>query len=313
MSDDYYNILGISRNASQSEISDAYREMARKYHPDLNLDDAAAKEKFQKVQRAHEVLNDAQKRELYDRYGSSFETVNSGGPQPGGGGRSPQGAGEDFDFSQFFGEKYGAGGGGGFSDMFRQFTGGQGGPRQPAKGQDLQTSIDVPFNTAIKGGQAQINVQRAGGKHEPITIKIPAGIESGKTLRLRGQGEQVGGGGQAGDILVTVQVGPHPHYLRRGNNLEVQVPITVAEAAVGAKIDVPTPGGTIALSVPSGSSSGKRLRLKGMGIKPQSGTAGDLFVVLQIVLPEEIDEDSKELIEKFAEANPLDPRIDLQW
>ncbi len=308
MSDDYYKILGISRNASKSEINDAYRDMARKYHPDLNQDDAAAKEKFQKVQRAHEVLSDAEKRELYDRYGSSFESAGGAG----GGPRAQQG-GAEFDFSQMFG---GGGGGGDFSDIFRQFTGGGGGQQQqqrrPAKGRDLQHTIDVPFNTAIKGGKAQITVARADGKPEPITLTIPAGFENGKKLRVRGKGEQVPGG-TAGDILVTVSVGAHPNYQRRGNNLEVQVPITVAEAALGAKIDVPTPGGTIVVSVPSGSSSGKRLRLKGLGVKPAKGNAGDLLVVLQVVLPEEISEESKEWIEKFAEANPLDPRAELQW
>ncbi len=315
MDEDYYKTLGVKRDASQTDIQRAYRDLARKYHPDMNPDDDKAKERFQRVQEAYDVLGNAEKREMYDRYGSSFQ---SAGGRPGGG---PGGAGyqygqpgggfEDFDFSQMFGDR----GSEGFADIFRQFTGGraQGRRGRAQRGADLRHEIEVPFQTAISGGEAAVTIQRPGGKIETITVKIPAGIADGKKIRLRGQGEASPSGGKPGDILIQIRVAPHPCFQRRGNNLEVSVGVTLAEAALGAKIDVPTPKGTITLTVPPGTSGGRRLRVKGHGVVPVKGQPGDLYAEIRIVLPKDLDDESKEKIRAVDERNPLDPRADLRW
>jgi len=322
MDEDYYKILEISRSASQAEIQKAYRELARKYHPDLNPDNQSAKERFQKVQLAFDVLNDSKKRELYDRYGSAFESMGAGGPgrAPGGGGGWPPGGGagyEGVDFSQFFGEKYGAESASPFGDIFSQFTrGGQPsrrGPAAPTRGNDIQSNLQIPFQTAVTGGEAQISVRRHTGKVETITVKIPPGIESGKKIRLRGQGETGSGSNQPGDILITVSVASHPLFQRTGARLDVRVPVTLAEAVLGAKVDVPTPRGVVTVTVPPGSSSGTRLKIKGQGVKPRNAPSGDLFAELQIVLPEKLDDAALDAIRQIDEANPCDPRADLKW
>lgn len=329
MSDDYYSVLGINRNASAAEITKAYREAARKYHPDMNPDDKTAKEKFQKVQQAYDVLNDAEKRELYDRYGSSFETMGPGGPGGGPGqqwrGFNPAGGSqgfEDVDFSQLFGDRdAGTNPNGGFEDIFRQFTGGGGGTRagsgrkrgrRNAKGADITHELTIPFRSAVLGGEVNLSVERPDGHVETITAKIPAGVEDGQKIRLRGQGEQVPQG-TSGDLLLVVHVGAHPQFQRHGHNLEVKLPVTLSEAALGAKVDVPTPHGTITLKIPPGTSSGKRLRVKGHGVRPKSGEPGDLFAVVEIVLPPALDEEDQAWLRKLGEKHPQTPRADLAW
>ena len=327
MAEDYYKTLGIARDASKTDIEKAYRGLARKFHPDMNPDDASAKTKFQEVQKAFDVLSNPEKRELYDRYGSSFEQAGGGGGPGGPGSGGPGGANytwtgggpgfEGFDFSQFFGERYGAG-----ESPFGDVFGGGGGKSRSrsrsrsraVRGADIIHELKIPFALSVTGGQAALSVQRADGRLETITVKIPAGIEDGKKIRLRGQGESSPtGDAESGDILITIRVGPHPSYKRHGNNLEVHVPVTVAEAALGAKIDLPTPHGIIKLTVPPGSSSGRRLRIKGYGVRSTSGTQGDLLADVQIVLPENIDGETRELIEKLAARTQDDPRRHLQW
>ncbi|MCA9153885.1 MAG: J domain-containing protein [Planctomycetales bacterium] len=319
MAEDFYKTLGVPRDATPKQIQKAYRELARKYHPDMNPDDKTAKEKFQKIQQAYEVLNDAQKREMYDRYGSSFESAGPGGPQWNYSGAAP--GFEEVDFSQLFGQRGERGFEGGFPDFFEQILGGAAGAgaagqgrqrrRPPMRGADLQHSIEVPFQTAATGGETRLTVRRPSGKTESISVKIPAGIESGKKIRVRGQGEPSPGGGTPGDILITVQVKPHATITRQGADLTIPVPITVAEAALGAKVDVPTPKGTITLTIPPGTSSGKRLRVKGHGV--QSSPPGDLYAEMRIVMPAELDERSQELLREFNERNAQQPRGDLRW
>lgn len=312
MDEDYYKILEVTRDASQADIQRAYRDLARKYHPDMNPDDDQAKERFQRVQQAYDVLGDAEKREMYDRYGSSFHTA-GGGPRGGGPYQygAPEGGFGDFDFGQIFGDRDSEG----FADIFRQFTGGQtqGRRGRPRKGADLHHAIDIPFQTAIVGGEAAVTVRRPGGKTETISVRIPAGIEDGKKIRLRGQGEASPSGGKPGDILIQIRVAPHPFYCRRGNDLAVTVPVTLAEAALGAKIDVPTPQGTIALTIPPQTSGGRRLRVKGHGVAPAKGPQGDLYAEVRIVMPKQLDDESKRQIREIDERCPTDPRASLLW
>jgi DnaJ-class molecular chaperone len=307
--EDFYKVLGVKRDATQADIQKAYRELARKHHPDMNPDDKSAKDRFQKIQRAYEVLNNKEKRELYDKFGHDFERVAAAGAagwQPASGGWTaggPEGASfEDFDFSQIFGGQ----------------PGGGGGPRprrgaSPRRGADVRHEVDIPFQTAIAGGDVRLLVQRPSGEVETLTVKVPAGIETGKKIRLRGQGEPAPRGGQPGDLIVVVRVQAHPFFERKGNDLEVRVPVTLAEAALGAKVDIPTPKGTISLTLPPRTSSGRRLRVKGYGVPSRDGKPGDLFAEIQIVLPSQLDKSDQELIRQLDERHPLDPRAELKW
>lgn len=316
MAEDHYKTLGVSRTASRDEVSKAYRELARKYHPDLNPKDESAKKKFQEVQQAFDVLGDPKKREQYDRFGPNFESMGGGAPHgwPGGAGRGGPG-----DVEVDFSEVFGGAGGGSFADLFRHFGGGGGGPgasrraRPPQRGADLEHELTVPFATAVNGGQAALSVRRADGKVETINVKVPAGIEDGKRIRLRGQGEPSPGGGPDGDLLLTIHVAAHPMFERRGSRLDVVAPITLAEAAMGAKIDVPTPRGAVSVSVPAGASSGKKLRLKGQGVRPEGKPPGDLYVELQIVLPEGLSDEEKEQLAAVSHNHPQNPRAHLRW
>jgi DnaJ-class molecular chaperone len=219
---------------------------------------------------------------------------------------------------QFFGDRFGAGANVDLGDLFSQFRGGAGraGKRAPgrrARGRDIQSEIEIPFNTAITGGEVRLDAHRPSGKGGTITVQIPPGIEDGKKMRLRGQGEPAPGGGTAGDLFLTVHVAPHPCFQRRGNHLHVKLPVTLPEAALGAKVDVPTPRGTVSLRVPAGTSGGAKLRIKGHGVAPKNGPPGDLLAEVQIVLPPELDDASREAIRRLDQHYSEDPRANLRW
>ncbi|MFM8496577.1 MAG: DnaJ C-terminal domain-containing protein [Planctomycetia bacterium] len=323
MAEDHYETLGVPRTASAEDIRKAYRELARKYHPDLHPDDASAKEKFKKVQTAFDVLNDQSKREMYDRYGSAFEGVGPGGPGGGwGGGRGPfagggfpgggGGGGAEIDLESLFG-------GGGFGDLF----GGGGGARSRgrrrqtrAAGEDVTARIDIPFTLAIDGGKTDVRLDR-DGKTETISVTIPQGLPDGARMRLRGQGLPGTGGGPAGDLLLDVRVEPHPLFRRSGDTLEVTLPVSITEAIEGAKVDLPTPWGTIALKVPPGTSGGRKLRAAGMGVRHANGAKGDMIAEVQIVLPTLADAAAREALLAAAKAAEggaaASPRAALRW
>ncbi len=315
MQEDLYEVLGIRRDATDDQISSAYRNLARKYHPDLNPDDAKAKEKFQQVQQAHEILGDQEKRAKYDQFGhaafAGAQQAGPGGPNPFRRSRGGQPNFQDVDLSHIFGGDFGGGsaGGGGFSDLFRQFSRGS---REPKKGNDLSHQLAVDFRTAIDGGEVTIPVRRENGENERITVKIPAGIEDGKKIRLRGQGAPSPSGGPRGDIIITVKIKKHSSFARRGNDLEIRVPVTLAEAANGASIDVPTPKGTISLKIPPCTSSGKKLRIKGHGVPGKNGEFGDLYAEVLIVLPSKLTDEQVSMIAKMS-GQPANPRSDLRW
>lgn len=328
MAEDYYKVLGVGRGAKAEEIQKAYRNLARKYHPDMNPDDTTARQKFQAVQRAYDVLSDPEKRKLYDQFGPEFEQMGAGagaGAGPAGGTWTRTGPGgatfrfEDVDLSDLFGGGMGGGEAGGFSDFFRQFGGAPGGGprasarREPPRGSDLHHEVQVPFQTAISGGEVQLNIVRASGKRETITAKIPAGISDGRRIRLRGQGESSPRGGPAGDLLIKVNVAPHPFFRRVEKNLEVTVPVALLEAAQGAKVDIPSPRGTVTLTVPPGTSSGRKLRLKGLGVDTGKGEPGDLLAEIQVMLPKALDNEDLELLRKIDQKHPQDARAELRW
>lgn len=301
MDKDYYEILGVPRTASAADIQKAYRKLARKYHPDLNPNDKTAKARFQEIQTAYDVLNDPEKRKKYDQFGPNFERMGS----------NPFGEGAQVDLGDLFGQ-------GGFDlrDIFRQFSNQAGSTRTrrsaaPTAPQDIQADITVPFVEAVRGGEVTFTVQRDGAP-ETITVKIPPGTEEGKKLRLRGKGP-ANPFGKSSDLILTVRIAPHSHFKRSGSNLELRLPITLAEAVHGGKIDVPTPQGVVALKVPPMSSSGKKLRIAGRGVPMRDGTAGDLIVELQIKLPPTLSETAKKALANSDSYYTESPREGIHW
>jgi DnaJ-class molecular chaperone len=303
MPQDYYETLGVARGASEDEIKKAYRKLARENHPDRNPGDKQAEARFKAVQEAYDVLSDAQKREQYDRFGFA-------GPQ---GGMPPGAEGAPFTF------RWGTGPGaqgfeggdadeiisqlfGGMGDIFGRQAKGGGGTRRrrqaaPAAA-PTTAEVAIPFETAANGGTVNVRVN----SHE-LEVKIPAGVAEGQTLRLRGQG--AGGG----DLELKLHIAAHPWFHRDGNDIILEVPVSVSEAVLGTKVDVPTLGGSrLTVRVPPGASSGTRLRLRGQGIK-----GGDQYIEIKVVVPAATDERSQQLMEEFARLHPQQPRSGAPW
>jgi DnaJ-class molecular chaperone len=302
---DYYEVLGVSKTASADEIKKAYRKLARQNHPDRNPGDKAAEGRFKEVQTAYDVLSDKPKREQYDQFGfAGPEQMPGGGPGGasfhwGGGGTDGGGGFNQVDPSQFEEILRQAGLGG-----FAGFGGGQrpgrrqGTRRQPAQPAEHHAEVSLPFETAALGGSIGLNV---GGTQ--IDVKIPPGVSDGQTMRLAGQGP----GGE--DLYLKLRVAPHAYFRRDGNDLILEVPVSVAEAALGATVDVPTLEGTrLGVKVPPGASSGTRLRLRGKGIK-----GGDQYIEIKVLVPPAKDARSRELMEEFARLNPQTPRAGVPW
>ncbi|MER8024718.1 DnaJ C-terminal domain-containing protein [Glutamicibacter protophormiae] len=308
---DFYAILGVSKDATDADIKKAYRKLARKYHPDTNAGDATAEQKFKDITEANSVLSDKEEREQYDaiRAMGSGARFSAGGP----GGAPGGGAGFEDIFSNLFG-----GGGGGarqrggqpdFSDLFGGaggFGGFGGQSAPPRKGADRTANTSISFAGSING--TKIGLREPSG--EVIDVRIPAGIKDGQSVRVRGRG-QAGAAGN-GDLIVKVKVTEHPFFKREDNNIRVHVPVTFDEAALGAKIHVPTlDGEQVAVKVPAGSNSGRTLRLKGRGVKTSKAT-GDLLIVLDVVIPQNLSEAAKKAVEDFAAATQdEDPRTGL--
>lgn len=303
MAADYYATLGVSKSASQDDIRKAYKKLAREYHPDVKPDDENAAKRFREIQEAHSVLSDKKKRQQYDQYGRVF---GSGSGPAGGPFQNPFGSGGgSFDLEDLFGGLFGGGGGGGANP----FGGGRQQRSRSQNGQDIRAEITVPFHVAVKGGEHEITVTR-GSNRERLAVKVPAGVQSGQAIRLAGQGHPGQHGGKAGNLLVTIKVAEHPWFKREGNNLVVEVPITPSEAALGAKVEVPTlDEGELVLTVPPGTSSGARLRLRGKGIMDaKTKKRGDQLVVVKIVLPGEIPQEAVALYQQLADMESNPPR-----
>ena len=305
--DDYYQTLGVSKTASREEIQKAYRKLARKYHPDFNQNDPkGAKEKFQKVQEAFDVLGNQEKRQVYDQFGVSPDQMGSGGGHGPfqwsfGGGAPGRKANFKFDNLDDIMKMFGGGFGSVPPEEF--FNTGQ----RPGAGRDIEQTLTIPFTLSISGGKTDV---RVGG--QTVSITIPAGIVHGKKIRLPGMGES-GSGGGSGNLLLTIHIDEHPCFSRRKDNLYVDVPISLKEAVFGTKIDIPTPKGSVMLTVPAGASSGMKLRIRQCGIPSATGDAGDLFAILQIVLPKKWSDADKALLEKL-HTEPAEPvRNKLKW
>ncbi len=372
---DYYELLGVPRRAALKEIRQAYRKLARKYHPDLNPGDKTAEEKFKQIQEAYEVLSDTKKRQMYDQFGFAGPGGYPGGGRPGAG--AEQGA-EDIHFG-FDGFDFGGAGGTSFRDLFSQFFRGANAAQatpQAEPGSDLEYQIDISFAEAMKGmvkrlsitrldvcpdcrgtgsaggaGQQvcpvcggsgrvtevsgkmrfQITCSRCGGsghlrticrtcggegrvrRVEVLEVRIPPGAQTGSRVRVAGRGNAGMLGGPPGDLYIIINVQPHPFFERRGDDLYCVVPISVSEATLGAKIEVPTIDGRALVRIPPGTNSSKKFRLreKGAPSTRHPGRRGDLYVEVQVVVPRPEDERVRNLVRELAKAAPEDPRQDI--
>lgn len=323
---DYYNVLGVSRDATADQIRSSYRKLARKYHPDVNRDDPKAEDKFKEVQEAYDVLSDKQKRAAYDQFGFAGPGQ-AGGPGAAGWQAGPGGS---------YRRTWATGGGmpgvegfefGDLGDLFEMFGGaaaaGQRGARGgagrgrarrggPTRGADIEHEEQISFEESAHGTRREVVLRSPAGEQK-LSVKIPAGINDGARIRLAGKG-QPGPGGESGDLLITVRVQPHAYFKRQGLDVLVELPLTAGEAALGTKVRVPTLTGKVELTVPPGTSSGARLRLRGLGVKNErAGEQGDQYVIARIVLPRTLDEESRRLIGEFDARNPMNPRKDLGW
>jgi molecular chaperone DnaJ len=389
---DYYETLGVGRDASQDDIRKAYRKLARKYHPDLNPGDKAAEDKFKSVSEANDILGDEKKRKMFDQVGFYSDSgapdggaaYGQGGPGMGFGG---------FDFSDFLNQQQTPGsggrrraqgpesvpgsGGGGFRDIFSQFFGQRGqGPQahEPAKGSDLEYTLDIDFWQSIKGTQARISVSRhdvcttchgsgagSGGpvpcpecsgtgnvtqmagamkftlncprcngtgklqsacpscngegrlaRMDYVETRIPPGVTTGTRMRVGGKGNAGAGGGPAGDLYINIRVAEHPFFERDADNIEITVPVSVPEAALGAKIEVPTIDGRALLKIPMGTQNGQKFRLREKGVfNARKETRGDQIVQIAVQSPKANDERTRELLRELAQLHPEDPRAEM--
>ncbi len=386
--EDYYQLLGVKRDAKPEEIKKAYRRLARKYHPDVNPGDKSAEERFKKITEAYDVLSDAKKREVYNRFGQYSDNLADAAARgatgnAGAGGRGPAGFDfEGFDWGSASGtSSTGGGGSSSFRDIFADLFGGGAKqqepepPRaQPKRGADIEMPLALSFEEAIKGMTTNITVnrseqcsrcngagdtggpvvvcptckgtgqvQRAGGrlrfsqecpdcsgtgrrrtpcslckgagvmpKTETIKqLRIPAGVDTGSRVRIAGKGEGGRLGAPPGDLFIITNVGKHKYFTRKGDNVYVTVPVTVPEAALGAKIEVPTVEGKAQLRIPPGTQSGQKFRLRERGAPSlrNASLRGDQFVEVKIVLPDVISEETKELLKRYAQLNPENPRV----
>jgi curved DNA-binding protein len=308
---DYYEVLGVPRGASADEIRAAYRRLARENHPDVNKGEGA-EDRFKEISEAYEVLRDDEKRERYDRFGQNWKNGQdvSGSAdfrdfraRGGGGGGGFEDVRVDFGDSEFsdffeglFGSRFGGGGGGG--GRARGFEG------FSMRGGDQEAVIELTLEEAASGGRRRISL----GDGRDFEVEIPAGVTDGQRIRLAGEGGRGRGGGPSGDLLLRVRLLPHPRFRLEGRDLYVDLPVSPWEAVLGASVEVPTLDGTARVQVPAGSSTGRKLRLRGEGMPDRQGRRGDLYAVLEIHVPKRLTGEERELFERLAEVSKFDPR-----
>jgi DnaJ-class molecular chaperone len=306
-----YDVLGVAKTASAAEIKSAFRKLAKKYHPDQSKE-PRAKERFAEVGSAYEILGDEKKRASFDR-GEIDAEGKPRAPQFEGFGFGRQPGGNASGFSFDFGGPGGfsAEGGGIDPDILSELFGSasrsrtRARPQQPARGEDISVAIAVPLTTAANGGSVRVALPTG----RTLDVAVPAGIEEGKSIRLRGQGHPGNRGTPAGDVIVTIRYAPHPQFRVEGRDLRLELPITLYDAVLGGKVRVPTLGGEVEMSVAPGMNGGRVLRLRGKGLPPAGEqAAGDLLATVRIVLPSAPDGDLTELMRRWRDRKPYDPR-----
>jgi len=294
---DFYSVLGVGRTATAKDIKKAYRTLAQKHHPDNNPGDEGAESRFKDISEAYDVLSDPKTRAEYDGARDAFARGAYMGTGPGGGTQYVR-----MEDLGDIGDLFGSGGGmfGGLGDLF----GGGRRARGPQPGGNLESEAHLSFHEAIEGTTRTLTVDGPDGRGE-VQVKIPAGVNDGARIRLRGKGRPGSNGGPAGDLYVTVHAARHPVFSRSGKDLKVRVPVTFAEAALGAAITVPTLTGTVTVKVPPGTQHGTTLRVSGKGVATAKGT-GDLLVTIEARVPEHLDGEQRELLERLRslETNP---------
>jgi curved DNA-binding protein len=314
MARDFYQVLGVSRGASPDEIQEAYRKLARRYHPDVNKD-PGAEERFKDVNEAYSVLSDPGTRARYDRFGEDFrkipedydERVAAAAGAAGGGFRGRTAPGGDGPRVRVggFGDDF-EGGSVDFEDLFGSFFG-AGGARGRVPGADQEAELPLTVEEAYRGGRRSVTLAGPGGQRT-YEVDVPPGVTEGQRIRLAGQGGRGSGDAPPGDLYLRVRIRPHPRFHLDGRDIHVQLPVTPWEAALGATVPVPTPGGTAKVTVPPGSSSGRRLRLRGEGMPNPRGANGDLYAQLRIMVPSHLSDRERELFEELAATSSFDPR-----
>jgi len=314
MARNFYEVLGVGRGASKDEIQAAYRKLARQWHPDINKD-PQAEDRFKEISEAYDVLSDPETRRRYDAFGEDFRRVP-----------------EDVDPEMYAragagsARRAGAAGGGGFGSFDEADVGvdiedllsGMGfggagfgrraGPRGPMRGADSEAVLELSIEEAYRGGTHRITLAAADGRSRTFTVEVPPGVTDGQRIRLAGQGGSGRAGGDAGDLYLVVRLRPHPLFRVEGRDLYVDVPLAPWEAALGADVPVPTPGGDVKAKVPPGSSSGRRLRLRGKGMPSGKGRPGDAYAVIEIMVPPTLTDPERRLFEELARTSAFDPR-----
>jgi DnaJ-class molecular chaperone len=338
---DYYQVLGVKRDAPDDEIKKAYRKLARQFHPDLNPGDKSAEEQFKQLQMAYDVLSNPEDRKLYDQYGDDWRAVKAGAaapPPPGWeGARQRTGAtgsqASGFDFNEFDFGSFRSGAGG--FDIFEELFGraGQGRARAPARGRDVEAELELSLEEAHKGGRRTLQMQSAeicptcngtgmkddkpcptcGGagqvlRPRTIDVNIPVGMRDGSTIRLAGQGGTGIQGSPPGDLYLHIRIRPHPVFTVNGDDLEIELPVAPWEAVLGAKVPATTIDGQVELTVPPGAKNGQRLRLRGQGLNKRKGGRGDEYVRLRIEIPKEVSAEEKRLFEELSRVSRFNPR-----
>ena len=324
---DYYKILGIKRDASEKEIKQAFRKLARKYHPDVNPGDKEAEEKFKDINEAHEVLGDPKKKAKYDQLGSNWQAGADFTPPPGWEGFRVRtddfgnfaGAGGFGNFSDFFSVLFGQEPGGGFSQRRSK-------RRRSARGSDVEAELRISLEDAYNGGKHSVTIQHSEichackgatiinnsrcsacngmgmiAKPKRLDITIPVGVKDGSKIRLTGQGEEGVGGGKSGDLYLHIKLAPHRYFTLDGHNIQLDLPVLPWEAVLGKEVEVMTLKGYVKMKVPEGTQSGQRLRLKGLGLVKKGGERGDQYVKIKILIPSTTSEKEKDLYKELAQ------------
>ncbi len=320
MAEDLYAVLGVPKNADSDAIKKAYRKLATRLHPDKTPGNKAAEARFKQVNHAYDVLSDGKKRKLYDEFGEEglregFDPERTrayrhwasrqGGGGGGGGWRGF--GGQTVDLEDLFG---GTAGAGGLGDMLGDLMGRARRPRGPVKGPDLESEITIDFASAVRGSTLELRPQGSAGA--PVTVRIPSGAGEGSRVRIPGHGGPSPNGGPPGDLVLTLHVTPHTHFRREGDDLHLDLPITIAEAYHGAKVRVPTVEGAVTLKVPQGAQSGQVVRLRGKGVGRKGHPAGDMYVHFLVQVPKDGGREVAELVDRLAQFQTDDPRRDIR-